>query len=255
MTTEDSIRQQVLEFRQARNWPQQETAEQLAQALVAEAAGIQARIEESVYLSPYKPRHIEEKDIHERESKIRRTIEERRRVSSNLADIGIYALALCDHLDIDLERAMAAKLKILEDKYPSESTLALIALVENPQSVVDIPIDYLMLLWRENDGVFNWDEVARNLTSVQRRWISQEIAAWDWGIIYDISRNLEKTDREGIAAVIATGVPVALEELLTYNLDLSDEEFEKIRQSLKRSGWRDLSEKRYQRNPNKPANF
>ena len=63
-----------------------------------------------------------------------------------------------------------------------------------------------------------------------------------WGVIFDISRNLEKTDRQSITAVIGTGASVALEELLTYDLDLSDEEFATICQKLKQSGWRDLSE-------------
>ena len=108
---------------------------------------------------------------------------------------------------------------------------------------VDIPYDLLMSLKRNDELGINWDEIARNLTSDQRKSISLMASAWDWGIMYDISRNLEETDREGIAAVIASGIPVALEELLTYDLDLSDGEFEKIRQSLKQSGWRDLSEK------------
>ena len=149
---------------------------------------------------------------------------------------------------------MAAKLEILEDKYPSESALTLMALAENPQSVVDIPIDYLMFLWRNDDGMFNWNEVARNLTSDQRKWISQEASPWDWSIMYDISRNLEKTDCESIASVIATGIPVALEELLTYGLDLSDEEFEKIRPLAEEVWLARFIRKRHQGNPSKPAN-
>ncbi len=104
-----------------------------------------------------------------------------------------------------------------------------------------MPFDRLLLFWRNDDQGVDWDAAARSLTPNQRQWICLD-SPLDWGVILDISRNLEKTDRQGIVAVINTGASVALEELLTYDLDLSDEEFTIIRQKLKQSGWRDLSE-------------
>lgn len=247
MTTENDIKERVLDFRKARQWPQQETVEQLAQMLVDEAVEVRDYAQEAEHMPPPGLRFADVlrrcgRDWLGNESQESyRMMRERESIAPALADVGICLLALCDRLNINLEYEMKAKIETLTDKYPTELDLSLQALAENPHSAAEIPFDRLLLFWRNDDQGVDWDAVARSLTPDQRQLMcSDSPLAWD--VIFDISRNLEKTDRQGIAAVIGTGTSVALEELLTYDLDLSDAEFATICQKLKQSGWRDLSE-------------
>ena len=247
MTTKESIQESVLEFRKAREWPQKETVEQLARMLVDEATEVRDHVEDSEHMPPPGLKFSDMRKRCERDWLGRELQEgyqmgrDRELIASDLADVGICLLALCDRLNIDLESEMEDKLEVLTDKYPTEIALILQALAEDPGQAADIPFDWLRRFWRDDDEGVDWDAVARNLTSDQRQHLCSD-SVLDWCMVFDISRNLEKTDRQGIAAVIKTGVPVALEELLTYSLDLSDADFATIRQKLKQSDWRDLSE-------------
>ena len=238
MKDSQGIRASILEFRQARDWPRNENAEQLVRALADEVAEAQARIENSSHLSPYDPHLSWESGLH-------KLFREKGEVGADLADIGIYLLALCDHFDIDLERAMARKLSVLEDKYPTEEELHLRMLAQAPAGVRGLHYDTVLSLWRSDaglDGRVNWVEVAANLSPQQKRDIFAAVDSLEWGIFYDMSRALDKTDRESIEAVLKSDVPTALEELLTYDLELSDGQFEEIRSKLKEFNWRNLSE-------------
>ena len=247
MTNKNDVKERVLDFRQARQWPQQETVEQLAQMLVDEAAEVRdyAQAAEHMPLPGLRfadaLRKCGRDWLGKTSVESYRMMRERESIAPALADVGICLLAFCDRLNINLENEMEAKLETLTDKYPTELDLSLQALAENPHSAAEMPFDSLLLSWRNDDQGVDWDAVARSLTPDQRQWMCLT-SPLDWDVIFDISRNLEKTDRQGITAVINTGASVALEELLTYDLDLSDEEFATICQRMKQSGWRDLSE-------------
>ena len=247
MEIKGDIKERVLEFREAREWPQKETVEQLARMLVDEAAEVRDHVEESEHMPPPGLRFSDMRKRCGRDwlgrelQAVYQMGRDRELIASNLADVGICLLALCDRLNVDLESEMKAKLEVLTDKYPTEIALSLQALAEDPRKAADMPFDQLWRFWRDDDEGVNWDAVARNLTSDQRQHLCSDSIP-DWCVVFDISRNLEKTDRPSITALIETGVPVALEELLTYDLDLSDAEFATICQKLKQSGWRDLSE-------------
>ena len=129
---------------------------------------MQAHIGESEYLSPYGSMHIEERDPFERELKLERTRAERRRTESQIWLIfrvftpWLYVIVLISML----EEAMAAKLAILEYKYPSELTLSLNALSENPRSAADIPYDSCLC---RLSTMMNWGSIGMKLHGTSLR--------------------------------------------------------------------------------------
>ena len=204
------LRQEILAFREARNWPATDTLENLTAALAVEAGELSEQITNPT------------------------TLEKKQRLSRNMglavADVAIYLTALCKHLNIDLEQAIRDKMKILDMKYPTELGRSVMSLQCDGAYVANsLPVEHLLKLWGDYD-IVDWNEVAQKLGELHKKEIFE---SWHWGAICDISRNLECYDRRNILRVIESGIPPALEELLTYDLDLRQEEIDRIQAILK----------------------
>lgn len=89
---------EIVRFRDARDWGQFHTPRNLAMALSVEAAELLERF--------LWTRDGDASDVE--------------RSREEIADVLIYALLLCDELGIDPEEAVAEKLAINEEKYPVE---------------------------------------------------------------------------------------------------------------------------------------
>lgn len=96
-----SLTQEIIAFRDARDWAQFHNPKDLATALSIEAAELQ-----EIFLWK-KPNEVEEAV-----SKKRSAIQE------EIADVATFLLLLCHELDIDLAQAVQAKLHQNAAKYP-----------------------------------------------------------------------------------------------------------------------------------------
>ena len=93
---------QLQEFAKERDWDQFHTPKNLAMALAGEAGEL---LELFQWLTPEQSADVMgSKDAEE--------------VQEELADILLYVLRLADKLDIDLDEAVQAKLKLNAEKYP-----------------------------------------------------------------------------------------------------------------------------------------
>lgn len=95
------ITQKIREFRDRRDWKQFHNHKDVALSLVLEAAEV---LEHFQWKSP------SEVERHGQEAKDE--------LSDELADVAIYLLELADNLDIDLPKAIEAKMKKNALKYP-----------------------------------------------------------------------------------------------------------------------------------------
>jgi dCTP diphosphatase len=103
METFDHLKTRLREFAVARDWEQFHSPKNLAMALIVEAAELVENFqwlteEQSAALAPDKLAEVEQE----------------------LADIQIYLIRLADRLNIDLERAVDAKIALNERRYPVE---------------------------------------------------------------------------------------------------------------------------------------
>jgi NTP pyrophosphatase (non-canonical NTP hydrolase) len=98
-----SVQQTLREFAQARDWEQFHSPKNLAAALAVEAAEL---------LEPFQwMREEDSRRLAERPADYAQVEEE-------MADVMIYLLRLADQLGIDLERAVAEKIRKNGEKYP-----------------------------------------------------------------------------------------------------------------------------------------
>lgn len=98
-----SLQQQLRDFAAARDWEQFHSPKNLAIALAVEAAEL---------VEPFQwMKEDESRRLMERESDYAMVREE-------IADVLIYLLRLADQLDIDLEQAVATKMRRNAEKYP-----------------------------------------------------------------------------------------------------------------------------------------
>jgi NTP pyrophosphatase (non-canonical NTP hydrolase) len=102
-TTVETLKRQVAEFRDARNWLRYDTPRSLAISISVEAAEL---LEHFQWKNDEQMREIlldrDRKDL----------------VSEELADVLIYCLGFSDVLDIDLSEAVERKLRKNGEKYP-----------------------------------------------------------------------------------------------------------------------------------------
>jgi dCTP diphosphatase len=101
METFNHLKNRLREFAIARDWEQFHSPKNLAMALIVEAAELVEHFqwlteEQSAMLPPGK--HAE--------------------VVQELADIQIYLIRIADRLNVDLERAVDAKIALNEQRYP-----------------------------------------------------------------------------------------------------------------------------------------
>ena len=95
--------EKVLKFRDERNWKKYHNPKDLAVSIVLEASELLEIFQ-----------WVKEEDSYEVAEKNRERVEE------EIADILIYVIYLSDVLGIDLERAVAEKIKKNEEKYPPD---------------------------------------------------------------------------------------------------------------------------------------
>jgi len=103
METLDQLKNRLREFAVARDWEQFHSPKNLAMALIVEAAELVEHFqwlteEQSASLPPDKHAEVEQE----------------------LADIQIYLIRLADRLNVDLERAVDAKIALNEQRYPAD---------------------------------------------------------------------------------------------------------------------------------------
>ena len=101
METFDHLKNRLREFAIARDWEQFHSPKNLAMALIVEAAELVEHFQwltedQSASLPP--EQHVE--------------------VVQELADIQIYLIRIADRLNVDLERAVDAKIALNEQRYP-----------------------------------------------------------------------------------------------------------------------------------------
>ena len=102
-TTVDSLREEVREFVQERDWEQYHSPKNLAMSIAIEAAEI---MEHFQWHSSGESRELVENE------------ETRTQVAHEVADVIIYCLALANQLDIDVSTAVRAKLESGRQRYP-----------------------------------------------------------------------------------------------------------------------------------------
>lgn len=98
-----AIQLELREFARARDWEQFHSPKNLAAALAVEAAEL---LEPFQWLREEDSRRLSEQP------------ETAALVREEIADVLIYLLRLADQLDIDLERAVADKMRVNAEKYP-----------------------------------------------------------------------------------------------------------------------------------------
>jgi NTP pyrophosphatase (non-canonical NTP hydrolase) len=99
----DALMRRLTSFRADRDWEQFHTVRNLSVALAVEASEL---LEHFTWA---------------REDQCNRVVEDNRAaIEQEIADVGIVLAYLCRDLNIDLEAAMATKLKLNEQKYPIE---------------------------------------------------------------------------------------------------------------------------------------
>jgi NTP pyrophosphatase (non-canonical NTP hydrolase) len=98
-----AIQRQLSEFARARDWDRFHSPKNLAAALVVEAAEL---LEPFQWLGEDESRRLADRPA------------DYAAVCEEIADVLIYLLRLADRLDIDLEQAVADKLRRNAEKYP-----------------------------------------------------------------------------------------------------------------------------------------
>jgi NTP pyrophosphatase (non-canonical NTP hydrolase) len=97
----DALQQRLADFAAERDWEQFHSPKNLAMALAAEAGEL---IEEFQWLTETESANLDTK--------------QKQAVAHELADVLIYLVRLADRLDIDLDVAVADKIRINAEKYP-----------------------------------------------------------------------------------------------------------------------------------------
>ncbi|MCG6877640.1 MAG: nucleotide pyrophosphohydrolase [Deltaproteobacteria bacterium] len=101
------LREEVIRFRDARNWEQFHDPKNLAMGLSIECGEL---LEHFLWKSQHEIREmLEDKDQH-------------RKVREELADVCVFLLYLSKGCDIDLSEAVRKKLVVNEKKYPVEKS-------------------------------------------------------------------------------------------------------------------------------------
>ncbi len=101
----DEIRQRLADFAKDRNWDQFHTPKNLSMALAAETAEL---LEIFQWLTDEQSKEI----VHNER--------EMAEIREEIADVMIYLIRLSDKLNIDIEKAVLAKIELNEKKYPVE---------------------------------------------------------------------------------------------------------------------------------------
>jgi dCTP diphosphatase len=99
----DEIRQKLAAFAEQRNWDQFHTPKNLSMALAAEAAEL---LEIFQWLTDEQSKEI----VNDKK--------EMALIREEIADVMIYLVRLADKLSVDIEKAVADKIKVNEKKYP-----------------------------------------------------------------------------------------------------------------------------------------
>jgi dCTP diphosphatase len=107
MPTLDDLRGALAKFVAARDWQQFHDPKNLAMLVASEAGELVAE---------YRWVRSEEADAHSREPKARA------RIASEIADVAIAILLLCDRVGLNLEQAIADKLAVNAGRYPVEAS-------------------------------------------------------------------------------------------------------------------------------------
>jgi dCTP diphosphatase len=103
-TTElTALRDRLRRFAAERDWDQFHSPKNLAMALIAEAGEL---VEHFQWLSE--------------SQSVELSVEQRKAVESEIADVLIYLIRLADKLDIDLAVATTAKMALNETRYPAD---------------------------------------------------------------------------------------------------------------------------------------
>ena len=95
------LTEQVVKFRDTRNWKQFHNPKDLAISLCLEASEV---------LEHFQWKNIEEMEAHVKKNK--------KEVAKELADVLYWVLLMSNDLNIDLEKAFALKMKENNKKYP-----------------------------------------------------------------------------------------------------------------------------------------
>ena len=103
MSELQGLLEDILRFRDERDWEQFHTPKNLSMAIAAEVGELNECFQ---WLTPEQSQSIDTED--------------RQHVAQEIADVGIYLLRLCQVLDIDLLQSMADKIEINAVKYPVE---------------------------------------------------------------------------------------------------------------------------------------
>ena len=100
----EELKKNILKFRKKRDWEKFHTPKDLAVSIVIEASELLERFQWKT------------------DAEIARMLksEFKNSVSEEIADIAIYLSYLCHDLEINLEEAVAGKLKKNDEKYPAE---------------------------------------------------------------------------------------------------------------------------------------
>ncbi len=101
----DSITQRIRAFRDARDWKKFHNPKNLACSISIESAEL---------LEHFQWKTLEESAAY--------AVKKREALSEEIADVGIYLIAMADNLGIDLLMAIDRKLAINEQKYPIEKS-------------------------------------------------------------------------------------------------------------------------------------
>ena len=101
----EEIKDKLRKIANVRDWEQFHTPKNLAMAISGEVGEL-VEIFQWLSQEDSKKEYISNEDLS--------------RVKEEIADILLYAIRLSDKLDIDLEEAVKAKLKVNEAKYPIE---------------------------------------------------------------------------------------------------------------------------------------
>ena len=99
----EQIKIRLREFAAERDWDQFHSPKNLAMALIVEAAEL---VEHFQWLTEKQSRKLPAGKLAE--------------VEQEIADIQIYLIRLADKLGIDVEKAVNAKIKLNEKKYPAD---------------------------------------------------------------------------------------------------------------------------------------
>jgi len=103
MQSLEQIKTRLREFASERDWDQFHSPKNLSMALIVEAAEL---VEHFQWLSEKQSKKLPADKLAE--------------VEQEIADIQIYLIRLADKLGIDVEKAVNAKIKVNEKKYPAD---------------------------------------------------------------------------------------------------------------------------------------